>query len=172
MEPSNRSRCDICGTSLTADQVVAISGKNVCAKCKPDLMMDLKSGLRGSRHVDPKRAEEIRQRIKKYNILSFAFALPGLFLQFGGPVFLSAAGHGGHAALGVLVLLRLVGAPLIIIGLVFFSLMKGRSGLYGLVGLLSCLGLFILYLLPKSCQNCGASASYRAKECGECGAPV
>ena len=65
-----------------------------------------------------------------------------------------------------------IGAVLVIIDLVFYARMKGRPGIFGVLGLLSCLGLITLGLLSKTYQNCGASASYRVKGCGNCGAPV
>lgn len=120
MENPTANRCDGCGASLSADQLVAIRGRNVCAKCKPDLMMDLKSGLRGSSRVDPKKAEEIRGRMTRYNLLSLAFGLPGIILQFGGPALLVA--NGAHGGAGTILLLREVGAPLLVTGFVFYAL--------------------------------------------------
>ena len=166
--------CDLCRTPLPADQLVTISGKTVCAKCKPDLVMNLKSGVGTSPRVSPVRAQEIKKTISKLNILSFVFALPGIGLQVVGalarkdmadPTQASAAQAGG-------LLLQLVGCVLLIVGFAFYGRMKGRSGALGLFGLLSCIGLIILHFYPKKCHNCRTGASYSAKECGACGAPV
>jgi hypothetical protein len=152
--------CDLCKTPLSADQLVTISGKSVCATCKPDVVMNLKS--------------EIRKKISRLNIMSFVLALPGLGLQIAGAMFsgsgtrdveITAAQAGGA-------LLQLLGVPLVIAGLACYGLMKGRSWALGLFGLLSCIGLFILHFFPKKCHHCRAGASYRAKECASCGAPV
>ena len=74
--------CDLCRTPLSADQLVTISGKTVCAKCKPDVVMNIKSGVGTSARVSPERAEEIKRRISRLNLMSFVFAVPGLALQF------------------------------------------------------------------------------------------
>jgi hypothetical protein len=163
--------CDLCKGAFTADELVPIGGKNVCAKCKPELVMNLKSGVSASPRIDPLKAKEIKARISRLNLLSFALALPGIALQF-----LAGGLHGAsqspeEARAGVLGI-QAVGAVLVILGLVCYARMKGRSGVLGLLGLLSCLGLIILNYIPKSCSNCKASAGYSAKECGTCGAPV
>jgi hypothetical protein len=164
--------CDLCKGSFTPDQLVPISGKNVCAKCKPELVMNLKSGVSASPRIDPRRAQEIKSKISRLNILSFVFALPGIALQvLAGGMRGDGQVQPGAAAAGVL-LFQGLGALLLIIGLVCYARMKGRSGALGLLGLLSCLGLILLHFLSKNCHNCQASASYRAKECATCGAPV
>ena len=163
--------CDLCRQPTSPDMLITLSGKRVCAKCKPDAVMNMKSGVGMAPPVTPEKAEEIRRKISRLNLLSFAFAIPGLILQFAGPGLL-LSGNPGPGAVGMVLMIRLVGIPLIIAGLVCYSLMKGKSGAYGLLGFLSCIGLLILHFLPKSCQNCRASASYRAKECRDCGAPV
>jgi hypothetical protein len=166
--------CDLCRTPLSADQLVTISGKTVCAKCKPDVVMNIKSGVTSSGRVSPERAQEIKKKISKLNILSFVLAVPGLLLQFGGVAMAGAAASSGEVESipPILILGRLLAPFLIIAGLVCYSLMKGRSGLLGLLGLLSCIGLLILHFLPKKCHNCRNSAGYNAKDCGTCGAPV
>jgi len=171
MNAQEPGSCDVCKTPRTADELVSIGGKNVCADCKPDVVLDLKSGVKGTARVSAQEADRIKRRITKLNLLSFAFALPGIGLQFLGG-FAIAGTQNPHDAQVTLMLLRVLGAPLIIAGLVCYALMKGRSGVLGLLGLLSCLGLLILHFLPKNCQHCKKSASYRAKTCADCGAPV
>jgi hypothetical protein len=163
--------CDLCQQPSSPDQLITLSGKKVCAKCKPDALMNLRSGVGMSSGVSPQKAEELRRRISRLNLLSFALAVPGLLLQFAGPALL-ASGPATPAVLRMMVLIRLMGVPLIIAGLACYALMKGRSGALGLLGLLSCIGLLILHFLPKACHNCQASASYSAKQCRDCGAPV
>jgi len=163
--------CDLCKGTFTADQLVPIGGKNVCATCKPELVMNLKSGVNASPPIDPIKAKEIKARISRLNLISFALILPGIALQFlaGG---LRGASQSPEEARAQVLGIQAVGAVMVILGLVCYARMKGRSGALGLLGLLSCLGLIILNYLPKNCQNCRTSAGYSAKECGACGAPV
>ena len=39
-------RCDSCSEKYSSDEVVELLGKRVCAKCKPDAVMAIKSGTR------------------------------------------------------------------------------------------------------------------------------
>jgi hypothetical protein len=159
--------CDVCMGAFTADELVPIGGKNVCAKCKPDLVMNLKSGVGAAPRIDPLKAKEIKERISRLNLLSFVLAIPGMVL------------HGFALQMGtqqetapVAGALQLLGIGLVIAGFCSYARMKGRSGLLGLLGLLSCLGLIILHFLSKKCQNCASSAGHAAKECATCGGPV
>jgi hypothetical protein len=157
--------CDACGTKLADDQLVIISGKSVCAQCKPDFLMNLKSGLgTETAGVSPEEAATIRSRIKRLNVLSFVFALPGLALQFGGAA-LPGAREGVSGLQGL-------GALMVIVGLCIYARMKGRSWAWGLFGLLSIFGLIGLYFLGEICQHCGSKESYKSKSCAACGAPV
>jgi len=162
--------CDICKGDFTADQLVPIGGKNVCAKCKPDVVMNLKSGVGAAPRIDPIKAKEIKDRISRFNLMSFVLAIPGLIMQ--GYASTMPAKDGELGAAGVILLLHGVGLILVIWGFVYYARMKGRSGVLALLGLLSCLGLIILHFLSKTCQNCGASAGHAAKECTTCGGPV
>lgn len=166
------SRCEACGDTMSPDQLVSIGGKTVCGRCKADLVMNLKSGVSTSASISPARADEIRRRIRKLNLLSFAFALPGMGLQVLATRIPGPPGSGAQDVHATVLAIQGFGALLVIAGLVCYALMKGRSGLFGLLGVLSCLGLLILAVLSKICQNCSASASYRVKECAKCGAPV
>jgi hypothetical protein len=168
---TEKQDCELCKTPTPTDQLVTIGGSTVCAKCKPDVVMNMKSGVSNRSRITPERAEEIRKKISRLNLLSFVFAVPGLLLQVGGGALIAGTQNAPSAA-GMIVLLRLIGAPLVIAGLCFYASMKGRSWALGLLGLLSCLGLLILALFSKSCHNCRTTASYRAKECQTCGAPM
>ena len=159
--------CDLCKGAFTADELVPIGGKNVCAKCKPDLVMNLKSGVAAVARIDPLKAKEIKARISRLNLISFALALPGLGLH--GFALQMSTQPGASPAAGAL---QLLGIALVIAGFCFYARMKGRSGVLGMLGLLSCLGLIILHFLSKKCQNCSSSAGHAAKECSTCGAPV
>jgi hypothetical protein len=121
---------------------------------------------------------EIRQRIRKNTMLSFAFGIPGLLAQVGGRVMMiqaevsegpepavSASGYTGCAVI-------YAGLVLLIVGLGFAAKAKGRKGWWGLFGLLSCIGLLILYYLGKVCARCGENASHSAPRCSKCEAPL
>jgi hypothetical protein len=165
--------CDLCKGSFPTEQLVPISGKTVCAKCKPELVMNLKSGVSAEPRIDPRTAQEIKKRISRLHMMAWLFILPGIILLVlaGGARGAAKGAPGVEAAAGALAIQGL-GSILFIIGLVFYARMKGRSGVMGLLGLLSCIGLIILNYLPKNCLHCRASASYRAKECSACGAPM
>ena len=156
--------CDLCQQPVPADQLIALGGKNVCARCKPDAVMNLKSGVGMEPRISPEKAEEIRKRIRNLNLVSFAFGVPGIFMVGG------AQGLKGDP--GIFALVWVAGILLFTIGMVFYARMKGRGGAFGLFGLLSCLGLLILHFFPKACHNCRKHASYRVKECASCGAPM
>ena len=168
---SEKQSCDVCKSPTSTDQLVTIGGQTVCAKCKPDVVMNLKSGVSGAARIAPEKAEEIRKKISRLNLLSFGLAVPGIALQFFGAALIPGGRHGPEAVATVM-MLRLLGAPLVIAGLCCYAVMKGRSWALGLLGLLSCLGLIILAVLPKCCHNCRTLSSYRVKECGACGAPM
>jgi len=168
---SEKRPCDVCKTPTSADQLVTIGGQTVCAKCKPDVVLNMKSGVSGAPRISPEKAEESRKKISRLNLLSFVLAAPGIGLQFFGGALIAGSRTGADAA-GIILMLRLVGAPLVIAGLCCYARMKGRSWALGLFGLLSCLGLIILAVLPKCCHNCRTLSSYRVRECGACGAPM
>jgi hypothetical protein len=165
---SEERPCEICRTPTSTDLLVTIGGQTVCATCKPEVVMNLKSGVSSGSRITPERAEAIRMKISRLNLLSFALAIPGIALQVLSKVLIS--GH-AHAPLP-LILLRVASVPLVIAGLCCYARMKGRNWALGLFGLLSCLGLIILSVLPKCCHNCRHSDSYRVKECRACGAPM
>jgi hypothetical protein len=160
--------CDLCQQPTDPDQLITLSGKQICATCKPDAVMNLKSGVGVSPRVSPEKAEGIRRRIRTLNLISFAFGVPGILLAGSGQVVKPSS----PGMTGMMVAIWASGMLLFTVGMVFYARMKGRHGAMGLFGLLSCMGLLILHFLPKVCQNCRASASYRAKECRDCGAPV
>lgn len=168
---TEQQACDLCKTPTPTDQLVTIGGSTVCARCKPDVVMNMKSGVSNRSRISPERAEEIRKKISRLNLLSFAFAVPAIALQFFAGA-LVAGTKSAPDAVALVTMLRLIGAPLFIAGLSCYAMMKGRSWTLGLLGLLSCLGLLILALFSKSCHNCRTSASYRTRECPSCGAPM
>src|SRR5262245_55098634 len=137
--------CDLCKGSFTADQLVPIGGKNVCAKCKPDLVMNLKSGVSATARIDPATASAIKSKMTRLNLLSFALALPGMAMQVLAGQVVSSADPGSAMARALAI--QGLGAILVIGGLICYARMKGRSGALGLLGLLSCLGLIILHYL-------------------------
>lgn len=164
--------CDGCGTPTPDDQLVTIAGKSVCARCKPDMVLNLKSGVGGAPQVTPERAAEIKKRLSKLNLISFGLALPGFALMIGGPAVLAGMKGGAPELVVLMTILRIVGVALLIGGFAAYAMMKGRSPVFALLGLASCIGLLVLALIGKVCQNCHKAASYRLKQCKECGAPM
>jgi hypothetical protein len=77
--------------------------------------------------------------IARYNTVSLLIGAPGLILQIAGA---TITNHD----LGLL--LQIGGGLLLIVGLAFYAMAKGRTGLWGLMGLFSLLGLIVLALLP------------------------
>ena len=76
--------------------------------------------------------------IKRYNDISLALGTPGIILQIVG-IFNQASLFGSLALLA--------GTGLLIAGLAYYAIAKGRSGWWGLCGFLSWIGLVILALL-------------------------
>lgn len=83
--------------------------------------------------------------IKRYNNISLALGVPGIIIQIVGNFVLQANQETPLGALGGLVLL--VGTALLISGLAYYAMAKGRSGWWGLCGFLSFIGLIILACL-------------------------
>jgi hypothetical protein len=123
---------------------------------------------------------EIKRKIKLYTILSFVVGLPGLALQIMGRIAMVKVDVGNtanptDAELATLsggCLLSLAGLVLFTVGLGFAAAAKGRNLAYGLFGLLSCIGLLILHFIGKICFFCKEPASYSAKVCMKCKAPL
>jgi hypothetical protein len=83
---------------------------------------------------------------KKENNISLLLGVPGLIMQIAGTFVASAAQQqGGSPLIGNGI--SLVGTLLLISGLCFYAIAKGRSPLWGLMGLLSCIGLIVLAIL-------------------------
>jgi hypothetical protein len=112
--------------------------------------------------ISPERAEELRRKLKGYNAMSFALGIPGIVLQ--------VVGRNMGDVIGLV--LVLTGAALFVGGLWFYAKMRGQHPALCLLGLISCLGMVILYFLPKKCLNCATGASFSAKQCAACGAPL
>jgi hypothetical protein len=83
--------------------------------------------------------------IKRYNNKSLALGIPGIVLQITGQGVSRVYPETGIGLLGVLALF--VGTGLLIVGLAYYAIAKGRSGWWGLCGFLSLIGLLILALL-------------------------
>ncbi len=78
--------------------------------------------------------------IARHNNVSLALGVPGFILQVVGNVLGSSnPGLGGLLILG--------GTGLLIAGLAYYAIGKGRSGWWGLCGFLSFIGLIILACL-------------------------
>jgi hypothetical protein len=80
--------------------------------------------------------------IARYNNISLALGVPGLVIQIVGNVMRVQP---EHEAIGALLLL--VGSGLLIAGLAYYAVAKGRNPAWGLMGLLSILGIIVLACL-------------------------
>ncbi len=74
---------------------------------------------------------------EEYNRNSLIIGLSGLVIQVIGYI-------------ADIYFLLILGSIMFIIGLVYYSLAKGRSGWWGLLGLLSLVGLIMGHMLPTS----------------------
>ena len=83
--------------------------------------------------------------IKRYNNLSFVYAVPGIVLQIVGHVVSQGAKEPASLLLGVAILL--IGTALLMVGIAYYAKSRGRSPVWCLMGLLSCIGLIVLLLL-------------------------
>ncbi len=142
-------------------------GSRICPICKSNL-----AGGGGGRSIDPQKAQEIKSKISKLNMLSFVFFIPGLLLQFGSMGVSHPVPPGAIQAPDPAQALPLLGGLLMIIGLGLYASMKGRSPAWGLMGLLSCLGLLFLALMSKCCHNCRQIGGRNETECPNCAGPM
>lgn len=76
------------------------------------------------------------------NKLGFAFGVPGLGLQIGGAVIGEAL---DMPAIGAV--LRLLGVVLLIVGIGYVAVYKGRKPAWALLGLIGCIGLIVMLVL-------------------------
>jgi hypothetical protein len=113
------------------------------------------------------QAAAVQARLNKLNRISFGLALPGLGLQFAAGE-IGVAVESAYVGIGV----SLLGTGLFILGLSFYSEMRGRGRAWCLFGLLSCIGLLVLYFIPKHCLNCNTASSFRVKKCPNCRGPL
>jgi hypothetical protein len=80
--------------------------------------------------------------IKRYNNLSFVFAIPGIIAQIFGNIYMRSNPDSLSGAL-----ITLGGTGLLLVGFAYYALAKGRSPLWCLMAFLSCIGLLVLALL-------------------------
>ncbi len=113
----------------------------------------------------PEQVAEIRAKLRNLNLLSFAFAIPGLVLWGIGV----SQREDPKAEFAPLFLVA--GMGLLAVGFALYARMKNRSPLWGLMGLLGIIGLIVLAVVGKRCHRCKAMAGGSAKACG-CGAPM
>ena len=83
--------------------------------------------------------------IAKYNNLSLALGAPGIILQIAGNIM------GRSNPPGIIMIL--VGSGLLVAGLAYYAIAKGRSAWWGLCGFLSIIGLIILAFLEDRTKS-------------------
>ena len=91
-----------------------------------------------------------KKMIQRYNNLSLALGIPGIILQIGGNMYATVNRFTGFPV-------SLVGTGLLIAGLSFYAIAKGRSSWWGVCGFLSCVGLLILALLKDRAPTADGS---------------
>lgn len=84
---------------------------------------------------------------KRENNLSLALGIPGLLMQVVGQYMSISATQQGAQPPVLASLITIGGTALLIAGLCFYAIAKGRTPLWGLMGLLSCIGLLVLAML-------------------------
>jgi hypothetical protein len=87
--------------------------------------------------------------IARYNNLSLALGFPGLIAQGYGSYAMSKPDWSGP----VPPVLLLVGTVLLMLGLRYYAIAKGRSGLWWLMGFLGLIGLIVLAVLPDLAKD-------------------
>jgi hypothetical protein len=86
--------------------------------------------------------------IKAYNNKSLLLGVPGLIIQIVGRVMM---GDPGSSGLGTIVLLA--GSALLVTGLAYYAMAKGRTPVWCLMGFLSLIGLIVLAVLPDLAKD-------------------
>ena len=86
--------------------------------------------------------------IKTYNYTSFAFGIPGLILQGASMLTQWPVGQEATATL-----LLWIGTGLLLIGLAFYAMAKGRHPAWCVMAFLSIVGLIVLGLLKDKSQQ-------------------
>lgn len=165
-DPGDSKTCPFCAETIRKAAVK-------CRFCGSDLAGPAAGPAPGT--CPPEEKDRIRRHLRALNGLSFLFGIPGLALQVWAVTLGPTPGQAPQDRLDAAVLrllVSIVGAVLLITGLVFNAKWKGRHGAWGLLGCLSCVGLLILYFLPKKCHHCGAGASHAASRCLVCDAPM
>jgi hypothetical protein len=111
--------------------------------------------------------------IKRYNTISLLLGVPGLIMQFAGPLWVIKDPRSSLACV-----LPFLGATLLILGLGYYAKSKGRSWNWGWFGLLGIIGFVVLACLrddtllkghkPGLCLNCGKENPETARVCEGC----
>ncbi|HEV2972930.1 MAG TPA: hypothetical protein VGY55_23380 [Pirellulales bacterium] len=81
--------------------------------------------------------------IARYNSISLLAGVPGIILQIAGQVVMRT--NPSHEAIGALV--AIAGTALLMLGLAYYALAKGRNPAWCLMGLLSIIGIIVLACL-------------------------
>ncbi|MEM9701498.1 MAG: hypothetical protein AAF907_03530 [Planctomycetota bacterium] len=156
--PTKTALCSECGepVELTAD------GQTRCGLCgafvgpEDDLWLDEPDDDAAKKAAAVERMgrelDEINAKRKKFNLLSFALAIPGFVLSIGSQIASRIIKDNplddSLVVLAALLLVSLVGVCLLVAGFGCYAVYKGRHPAWGLLGLLSWIGLIVLACIP------------------------
>jgi hypothetical protein len=126
--------CPVCGGAIE-------SASFECPHCGERLKGD------ASLPSDPADLRAERDRLiasrQQHNRLGFGLGLPGLLLLFAGSGLQAVPDVEPIIGLAI----RALGSLLLIVGLYYVALYKGRNGAWALLGFIGCIGLLILLVL-------------------------
>lgn len=113
---------------------------------------------------------------------SFSFGVPGISLEVGGSALAAIGGNEAFESWGLVdwcgLILFAVGRVLLLVGISYYAMGKGRSRWFTLLGVLGSVGVLVLAVVPDlyakrkagRCLRCGYDLSgLRERVCPECG---
>ena len=171
-ETGGTAPCESCGKKCSTDQRVKIDGLQLCAACKQDAVLDIKSGVKGGVRpmiCPPGTAELLARENRKHWWIGFSCLCAGILLMSLDPISrVVRAGLPGFFSW----FLPFFGFLVFFVGFAFYASARGRSGSWAFLSMICVVGLVVLYFLPRHCYYCDAVHAFYRKECDRCRAPL